>query len=204
MTTALHDPIAPFDALYRDAADPWRTRTRWYEKRKRSLLLAALPAERYGRVYEAGCGTGHISVELADRCDALLASDGSTAALAVASGLLAGRPNATVARHALPADWPRRPFDLIVLSEILYFLDADACLATADAARRSAGDSGTVVACDWRAEIDGHGHSGEAVHRRFGGALDLPQLFEYVDEDFILTGWSADKRSVATRDGTRR
>ncbi|MEO8937785.1 MAG: methyltransferase domain-containing protein [Burkholderiaceae bacterium] len=195
--------MAPFEDLYRNASDPWGTRTRWYERRKRSLLLAALPAERYGSIYEAGCGTGHISVELAARCDTLLASDGSTAALAGASEVLADQANAEVARHTLPADWPQRRFDLIVLSEILYFVDEAACRTIAAAARRSAGDAGTVVACDWRAEIDGHGHSGDAVHRRFDAALNLPKVFEYIDDDFILTGWSADERSVAAREGSR-
>lgn len=197
------DPMGPFDGLYRDTPDPWGTRTRWYERRKRSLLLAALPAERYGSVYEAGCGTGHISVELAPRCDRLLASDGSAAALEVASGMLAGQPNATLVRHILPADWPEDLFDLIVLSEVLYFVDDAACRTIAASARRSAAARGTVVACDWRARIEGRGHSGDAVHRRFDAALDLPKAFEYIDDDFILTGWSADATSVATREGMR-
>ena len=33
------DPLAPFDALYRTSPDPWGTETRWYERRKRALLL---------------------------------------------------------------------------------------------------------------------------------------------------------------------
>ena len=35
-----------FDELYRQSADPGGTTTRWYERRKRAVLLAALPLER--------------------------------------------------------------------------------------------------------------------------------------------------------------
>lgn len=195
--------IEPFDALYRKSADPWGTTTRWYERRKRALLLAALPRERYGVAYEAGCGTGHISVELADRCDTLLATDASELALQVAAKALAGRPNVTTALHRLPDDWPPGAFDLIVLSEVLYFIDSSACERVARAARAAAGAAGVVVACDWRDTIGGRGHSGDEVHRRFEAALDMPRCFEYVDPDFVLSGWTADTTSVAAREGLK-
>ena len=115
------DAMAPFDAMYTDSADPWGTTTRWYERRKRALLLAALTKERYATAYEAGCGTGHISAALADRCDALVASDGSRTAIDVASRALEGRAQVSLVVHRLPDDWPARSFDLIVLSEVLVF-----------------------------------------------------------------------------------
>ena len=195
--------MAPFDAMYRGSPDPWGTTTRWYERRKRALLLAALTRERYATAYEAGCGTGHISAALADRCDALVASDGSPAALEVAARAVEGRANVSLVVHRLPDDWPDRPFELIVLSEVLYFVGHAARDRVAAAARASAGAAGTVVACDWRDPIDGLGMTGDAVHRAFEKALDLPRLFEYVDPDFVLTGWSADSTPVATREGLR-
>lgn len=196
-------PLAPFDTLYRASPDPWGTTSRWYERRKRSLLLATLPRERYGSVFEAGCGTGHISVALSQRCDTLLASDGSALALAIASRALADRPNATVALQCLPQDWPSDTFDLIVLSEVLYFVDDAGCRALADSARRGAGASGTIVACNWRGPIEGWGHRGDEVHRRFDEALALPRLFEYADDDFVLSGWSRDATTPAMREGLR-
>ena len=192
---------ASFDRLYRQSEDPWGTRTRWYERRKRALLMASLPREHYPSIYEPGCGTGHVSVELAARCDTLLASDGSDEALAVAAAALAGRDNVTLCRQQLPTEWPSGSFDLVVFGELLYFLSAPDLLAVAAAARDSAGSHGTIVACDWRAPIEGYGHSGDATHRRFADSLALPRLFEYVDDDFILTGWSRDPTSVARRDG---
>jgi hypothetical protein len=41
---------AHFQQLYEQADDPWQVRQRWYEQRKRSLLLASLPAPRYRHI----------------------------------------------------------------------------------------------------------------------------------------------------------
>jgi SAM-dependent methyltransferase len=201
--TAQASGFEVFDDLYARSADPWGTTTRWYERRKRALLMASLPRESYESVYEAGCGTGHISLELSLRATRLLASDASAQAVAIARAALRARTNVVVECHRLPAQWPRRPFDLSVLSELVYFLDDRDCERTALEARDSAGTTGTVVACDWRAAIEGFGHRGDEAHRRFEAALGLPRVFEYLDDDFVLTGWCADRSSVALRDGLR-
>ena len=77
MTAAapMTDRTAYFDAMYGHSADPYALRTRWYEQRKRAVLMAALPHPRYGRAYEPGCGAAELTVELATRCDHVLASD---------------------------------------------------------------------------------------------------------------------------------
>jgi hypothetical protein len=90
-------------------------------------------------------------------------------------------------------------FDLIVLGEVLYFLDRASIVKSADHARNHLAAQGEVVACNWLAHIEGYGHSGEEVHRLFERALDLPRRFEYIDEDFVLTGWSM-HASVASTD----
>jgi hypothetical protein len=46
----LHMSTAHFQQLYEQADDPWQVRQRWYEQRKRSLLLASLPAPRYRHI----------------------------------------------------------------------------------------------------------------------------------------------------------
>ena len=46
-------PSEYFDAIYAHD-DPFGYRERWYEARKRALLLASLPAQRFGRVWEIG------------------------------------------------------------------------------------------------------------------------------------------------------
>ena len=197
------NPLETFDAMYRASSDPWSTGQLWYEARKRAVLLAALPSRRFASGYEAGCGNGNLSVELASRCDRLISSDGSDEAVRLTRARLHDAAHVAVVRHVLPMDWPRRRFDLIVLSEVLYFLDTDSIDVVARRARESIEAEGTVVACNWRAMIEGYGHTGDEAHRGFAAALDLPRLFEYVDDDVVITGWSPVALSVATRDGLR-
>ena len=73
-----------FEDLYARHADPWGFADRWYEQRKRALLLASLPRPRFARAFEPGCSIGVLTAELAPRCDALLATDVAEGALSAA------------------------------------------------------------------------------------------------------------------------
>ncbi len=179
------------------------TETRWYERRKRALVLACLPHERYGSAYEPGCGNGILTEALAARCDRVLASDGSDLAVAAARRRLAALGNVAVERHVLPDEWPSGRFDLVILGELVYFLDAASIEETGRLVGESLTDVGVALACNWRAPITGYGHSGDEAHRRFATAIALPAAFEYRDADFIVTAWSRDTTSVAMRESIR-
>ena len=193
-----------FDRLYGDSEDPYLLRTRWYELRKRTLLLAALPQARYRSAYEPGCGNGELSVALAARCEHLLCSDFSQAAVDAARTRTQALPNVQVARLAQPDDWPQAqgPFDLIVLSELGYFLEAHAMQALAERCKASLAPGGTLVACDWRPDFAERALPTDAVHAALE-ALGLPRLLRHEESDFLLQLWSSDTRSVAQREGIR-
>ena len=197
------DAIQAFDALYRASEDPWETSTRWYERRKRRLLLATLPRERYASSYEPGCGNGLFTSALAERCDCVMASDASEIAVGAARRRLDHMNNVAVERHVLPRDWPSRQFELVVLSELVYFLEPDAIEQLGIRVRDSIAEHGLAIACDWRAPIAGYGHSGEEAHRMFEAAIALPLSFEYFDPDFIISAWSLDTTSPAMREAIR-
>ena len=57
------------------------TRARFYERRKRDIVLACLPRPSFRRAFEPGCATGALSVALAERCDELVAWDVAAAAV---------------------------------------------------------------------------------------------------------------------------
>jgi SAM-dependent methyltransferase len=187
--------------LFQDNDDPWQFRTRWYEARKRALTLACLPERRYASGYEPGCANGELSAELATRCDRLLASDVSERAVELARARLVGLPHASVVQAHLPEAWPHQSFDLIVISELGYFLDAPRLDRLADHARASLKPGGTVLACHWRRPIEGGDLDGEAVHRRLAQRLGMAVLTELREPDFVLHVWSDDGRSVAEREG---
>ena len=195
--------LSSFDAIYRRSADPWLTETRWYEQRKRAVVLACLPHQRYGGAYEPGCGNGVLTEALAARCDDVLASDGSERAVAAARRRLGPHRHVVVERHLLPGEWPTRLFDLVILSELVYFLDADAIEEVGRLATRGLSPTGVVLACHWRAPIEGYGQSGEEAHRRLAAAVGLRQICEYRDADFVVDAWSRDTNSVAMRESIR-
>jgi hypothetical protein len=74
-------PIDRFAELYDEGSDPWGVASRWYERRKRATVLAALPDEHYDSAVEPACGTGVLTEALAERCDRLVAFDPVPAAV---------------------------------------------------------------------------------------------------------------------------
>lgn len=194
------DPRRHFDALFDSSDDPWQFKKRWYEARKRALTLACLPRARYESGYEPGCANGELSAALAERCDRLLISDGAAAAVSLAQRRVADLPHVAAVQAWVPDEWPSPRFDLIVISELAYYLDAQALDALAAKARTSLQPGGDIVACHWRYPIEGCRWGGDAVHAVLSRALGLPCVWSLVDPDFRLEVWSADERSVARRE----
>ncbi len=181
-----------FDGLYADSDDPWGLADRFYEQRKRALLMASLPRRRFRRAFEPGCATGLITEQLAARCDQVVAWDTAAAALARASERLREHPNAQLERAAIPTQWPAGDFDLIVLSEVGYYCaDLGALAARVQA---SLSDDGVLIACHWRHPAP-HAHSAEQVHAAL--TAGLPILVRHEEADFLLEVCSRDARSVA-------
>lgn len=200
---------AYFDALYAHGSDPWRYRQRWYEARKRALMLACLPAARYRSGFEPGCANGELAAALAPRCDRYLATDFHETALAAARERLAGLPQVRVAAACMPADWPAAEpgeggnaggFDLVVVSEIGYYLGADALAQMARRCLDTLAPDGTVIACHWRRPIEGCALDGDAVHARLREALGLPVRVCHVEDDFRLEVWTR-QPPVAVQEG---
>ncbi|MEO6397119.1 MAG: SAM-dependent methyltransferase [Tepidiformaceae bacterium] len=111
-----------FEEKYAASGDPWNFLHSWYERRKYDLTLAALPEQRYARAFEPGCSIGVLSERLAQRCDELVAMELLPAVASEARERLRPYPHASVVAGGIPGDWPDGSFDLIVLSEVGYYL----------------------------------------------------------------------------------
>jgi 2-polyprenyl-3-methyl-5-hydroxy-6-metoxy-1,4-benzoquinol methylase len=143
-----------FDDLYRRSQDPWRFETSPYERDKYAATLAALPRERYARGLEAGCSIGILTRQLAMRCDRLLSFDASALPLERAREICADVSNVAFRQVVLPQEWPEGNYDLIVLSEILYYFNATDLSTIAARVRSSLMASGHVVCVHWIRETD--------------------------------------------------
>jgi cyclopropane fatty-acyl-phospholipid synthase-like methyltransferase len=121
-------PIDPcgFEQKFRADLDPWDYTTSPFEAYKRGVLLHACGSQTYGRGLELACAIGETTRYLARRCLQLLAVDSSETALKEARRRTTGNRRVTLRQALLPAQTPRGPFDLIVASEIAYYLPATA------------------------------------------------------------------------------
>jgi Nodulation protein S (NodS) len=188
-----------FDRLYGTEPDPWEFRSRPYEIRKRALTLACLPSLRYSTAFEPGCSIGVLTSDLASRCDRVLSMDLSALALASAGETVP--PNVELRQGAVPGDWPAESFELVVLSEVGYYLDADDCRCLGE---RAAAGTTDLVIVHWRHPVDDYPLSGDEVHRilaETSSQAGMTHLVEHTEHDFRLDVWSHDARSVALRTG---
>lgn len=188
-----------FDQLYDTDEDPWLFRSRPYELRKRALTIAALPEERYAAVFEPGCSIGLLTAELSARSEHILAMDISPFALARAASEVPG--NVELRQGAIPDEWPSGRFDLIVLSEIGYYLCETDCRRLVELATQSAQD---IIAVHWRHPVDDYPLSGDQVHAIFAEVAEgvgMAHLVGHFEQDLNLDVWSWDERSVAQRTG---
>ncbi|WP_205875244.1 SAM-dependent methyltransferase [Mycobacterium camsae] len=187
MTTRLPDDY--FDRMYARAEDPWELSTRWYEQRKYAITMALLPGQRYRHAFEPGCSIGMLTAELALRCDHVTAGDVADAAIRAADERLrrSGRlDGVTLMRGSLDEPWPGGPFDLLVLSEIAYYLSAD---TLAQVMRRECPrllPGATVIAAHWRHPVDDYPLTGDAAHTVIAATPGLVPLGRYRDDDVVI------------------
>lgn len=164
--------IAPgyFDALYERDPDPWDFDTSDYEAAKYTATLDALPRLRYRRGLEIGCANGALTHELATWCDTLLAVDVAAAAVERARARCADRPAVEVRQMGVPDEWPAGQFDLIVISEVGYYLSRPDLARLMERCAGSTALGAHLVLVHWTERTD-YPLSGNAVHEAF---LDVP------------------------------
>jgi SAM-dependent methyltransferase len=197
-------PDAYFDGMYAGNEDPWQLSTRWYEKRKYAITMALLPRCRYRHAFEPGCSIGTLTEMLAARCDHVTAVDVVDAALRHADARLRDggcRDRVTLLRSSLDDPWPAGPFDLLMLSEVAYYLEAD---VLADVLRRECPrllPGATVVAAHWRHAVADYPLTGDAAHAAIAGTPGLTSVGRYRDRDVVIEAFdTGDGRSVADLD----
>ncbi|MCE4226630.1 methyltransferase domain-containing protein [Methylobacterium sp. C25] len=121
-----------FSGMYADDPDPWRFATSGYEHEKYAATLASLPRDRYASVLEVGCSIGVLTRQLANRCEKLTALDVVPSVLESARRMCASLDHIRFQLATVPSEWPDDRFDLILLSEVVYYLDrADLALLVA-------------------------------------------------------------------------
>ena len=125
-----HDTIAAehFDKLYAHDNDPWAYQTSPFEAEKRARTIDALGGRQFDKGLEIGCSIGILTAQLAPFCASLLGVDSSKAACDLARQHLSELRNVNVLQARIPDDLDQLrdlgEYDLIVLSEVLYFFSS--------------------------------------------------------------------------------
>jgi hypothetical protein len=190
-TRSAADAEAVFDAVHRTAVDPWGYEDSWYEQRKRALTLAALPEPKYDAGLEVGCSIGTLSAGLAARCGRFLAVDASSTALAQAARRLAPFAGAEARHLTVPQQWPDGTFDLIVVSEVGYYLAPSELDDLFGRIAAALAPGGTLLLCHWRHPVSGWELDGDAVHALARNRLRWPAAGLYRERDFVLETFTA-------------
>ena len=115
-------PLSDLQRLYAETDDPWDFDTSAYEQEKFAATAAALSRDRYRAGFEIGCGNGALARHIAPRCDGYVGMDAVERAVEAARARV---PDARFIQALYPCPLPEDDFDLILLSEFLYFLGAD-------------------------------------------------------------------------------
>lgn len=197
-----------FTRMYDAAEDPWDFSSRWYEQRKYALGLAMLPRPRYRRVLEPGCSVGVLTTRLAGRADAVVASDLVPAAVDRARRRVEREvedPSRVDLRVAdLRDPWPSGEYDLVVLSEVLYYLHADEQARLVERVVARLSPDGQVLASHWRPRVPEYHQDGDGVHDALERTSGLRVLAAYRDDDVRLAVLAPSGAvSVATAEGLR-
>ena len=174
-----------FSGMYASDPDPWGFATSAYERDKYAATLRCLPRTRYRAAFEPACSIGVFTRALGERCDRLVASDMVPAAVEAARVRCADLPAVEIRRGAVPADWPDGRFDLIVLSEFLYFLARADVSAIARCVAGAIEPGGDVVLVHWLGVTDYPLSGDEAAEAfiaqaaGFAGVLHRTRTAEY-------------------------
>lgn len=178
-------PVARFAALYARDADPWQTATSAYERRKRAVSCACLPRARYGSGLDVASGSGLLTRDLAARCDALMAIDAVPDAVAATRKAVAGCDNVLTRQARIPQAFPEGPFDLVVCSEILYYLDTAELAMTLDAIAAAQPPGADLLAVSWRPKAPDAPRDAADAHRRLLAHPAWAPIADHTDPEFL-------------------
>jgi cyclopropane fatty-acyl-phospholipid synthase-like methyltransferase len=181
-----HMTNADFEALYQSDPDPWAYESSDYERRKYDATLTACGEGPHDHALELGSSIGVFSARLAARCHSLLTIDAAPSAVAVARRRLSAMPWAQARIGEIPEAIPQETFDLVVASEILYYLEPDALAGTFARLSDCLAPHGRLVTVHWRPAGPERPFTAAEVHARLGREAWLSPVLTAPTDDYLL------------------
>jgi SAM-dependent methyltransferase len=158
--------VGGFERKFRENIDPWNYTSSLFERFKRRVLIRACGLTKYGRVLELGCANGETTFALTRISLRLLAVDGSVTAIEAAKRRLAGNAHVSFSCLTIPEEMPRGPFDLIIISELAYYLPKHRLSLLGRRISASLASGGRAVVLNNRRLFDDAAQHPALAHRR--------------------------------------
>lgn len=176
-----------FDKLYEATVDPFRIWQSEYEQSKRSHAMSLLQKPRYPSAFEPGCGNGAFSLDLSSRCEQLTAVDWSEDALKAAALHCAGVPNIDFYALDFPKSLPNQKFDLLVVSELLYYFSDEKLGHFFEILPDIVKPSGEILLVHWRGKSDDYPSNGDLVHKAFHDHASIKVLETFEHPQYLVS-----------------
>ncbi|UMA67147.1 nodulation S family protein (plasmid) [Roseivivax marinus] len=179
------ETLRHLEGLYSGTDDPWSHETSDYERAKHGETLRLCGSGPHRNALEIGCGNGVLAAALAPRCTRLTVVECIPAAAAAARRRLAGFDHVAVVEgdaRTLPVSAP----DLVVLSEMLYFLTPGEIATLAQAISDGASPACRIVSVNWLGATD------EALGGQQAADLLLRHLPDWTCQRHVRQGYLAD------------
>ncbi|MGH2875069.1 MAG: class I SAM-dependent DNA methyltransferase [Solirubrobacteraceae bacterium] len=180
--------VRQFEARYRADPDPWRYESSAYERDKYRATLDACGPGPFARALELGASIGVFSALLAPRCRELVTIDAAPTAVLAARRRLARGEGASVRAliGVLPGAIPHTTFDLVVASEILYYLTPAALDGTLRRLHETMAPGARLVAVHWRPAGPERPFTAAEVHARLRAQPWLRHLADAHAAEYLL------------------
>ena len=181
-----------FKEVYDANDDPWNFETSEYESAKYEATIKALPKKNYGNALEIGCSIGVLTALLAQKTDRLLATDISEKALETARSKCKNLKNVTFECMSFPAELPDDSFDLIMISEVAYYLSSEDWETAINALYERLLPDGDIVLVHWLPEVHDYPQTGDEVHQTFEKLMQdkLKKVFAAREENYRIDVWT--------------
>ncbi len=175
-----------FEARYRSDPDPWGYTHSDYERQKYVATLAACGPGPFERALELGSSIGVLSALLAPRCRALVSIDGSATAVVQARLRLAEHPQVELVCGRIPNAIPAGDYDLVLASEILYYLTTDELGETLSVLSARMQPDAHLVAVHWRPAGSERPFDADTVHAMLRARPELEPVHSGQHPDYRL------------------
>ena len=180
-----------FEDVYAANDDPWNFTTSEYEAEKYVETIKSLPREKYKNAFEIGCSIGVLTEKLAPKCEKLLSVDVSEKALKKAKERCKNLPQITFKKMSIPKQFPVKLFDLILISEVGYYLAPDDWKIASEKVFAHLSEKGQVALVHWLPPVHDYPQTGDEVHDLFAKFAkdNMRNLYKLRRENYRIDLW---------------